>query len=150
MGIAANSSGEDQVGPRKIISIRSLPSKYSPTYVPLVIARTMFATVARSSPAAVIRRSFGISCSSGSAIASPGIGLTCAPGTASLMMSMPDIAISDKTLRSGPCKSTLMLRPPSNPKFNKDERCTKARVSGKSISTSSRTMSIISSMRSGS
>ncbi len=42
------------------------------------------------------------------------------------------------------------LRPPSKPKFRSEDRCTKACVSGRSTSTSLRTMPIISSMRDGS
>ncbi len=149
-GVDASCSGDVQVGPLRIMSMRSLPSKYSPTNVPLVSARTMVATVARSRPAAVMRRSFGASCSSGSAMARPGLGLTCAPGTASLTIGMACIATSDRTLISGPCRSTLIARPPSKPKFSSEERCTNDCVSGRSTSTSLRTMSIISSMRDGS
>ncbi len=91
-GIDASCSGDVQVGPLRIMSMRSLPSKYSPTNVPLVTALTIVATVARSSPAAVMRRSFGASWSSGSAMARPGIGRTWAPGTAWLTIGIACMA----------------------------------------------------------
>ena len=150
IGVDASCSGESQMGPRRIMSMRSLPSKYSPTKAPLVSARTMLARAARSRPAAVMRRSLGTSCSSGSAMAGLGFGLTCAPGSASLTMPMLSRTTDDRSLMSLPEKSTLIARPPSNPKLSSEDRWTNACVSGRSTSTSSRTIRIISSMRAGS